>query len=38
MFRCTLCLPGVLLLSVNAWLSSRKVLQASPALTLRDSV
>jgi putative ABC transport system permease protein len=31
-------LAGVLLLSVNAWLSSRKVLQASPALTLRDSV
>jgi len=31
-------LAGVLLLSVNAWLSSRKVLSASPALTLRDSV
>ena len=29
---------GVLLLSLNAWLSARKVLQASPALTLRDSV
>jgi len=29
---------GVLLLSVNAWMSSRKVLSASPALTLRDSV
>ena len=24
--------------SLNAWLSSRKVLRASPALTLRDSV
>jgi putative ABC transport system permease protein len=31
-------LAGVLLLSVNAWLSARKVLTASPALTLRDSV
>ena len=31
-------LAGVLLLSLNAWLSARKVLQASPALTLRDSV
>jgi len=31
-------LAGVLLLSLNAWLSSRKVLRASPALTLRDSV
>jgi len=31
-------LAGVLLLSLNAWLSSRKVLSASPALTLRDSV
>jgi putative ABC transport system permease protein len=31
-------LAGVLLLSVNAWMSSRKVLSASPALTLRDSV
>ncbi len=29
---------GVLLLSLNAWLSARKVLSASPALTLRDSV
>ncbi|MEO8716810.1 MAG: FtsX-like permease family protein [Burkholderiales bacterium] len=29
---------GVLLLSLNAWLSARKVLTASPALTLRDSV
>jgi putative ABC transport system permease protein len=28
---------GVLLLSLNAWLSARKVLQASPALTLRDA-
>jgi putative ABC transport system permease protein len=31
-------LAGVLLLSLNAWLSARKVLQASPALTLRESV
>jgi putative ABC transport system permease protein len=31
-------LAGIALLSVNAWLSSRKVLRASPALTLRDSV
>jgi putative ABC transport system permease protein len=31
-------LAGLLLLSLNAWLSSRKVLRASPALTLRDSV
>ena len=31
-------LAGVVLLSLNAWLSSRKVLAASPALTLRDSV
>jgi putative ABC transport system permease protein len=31
-------LAGVLLLSFNAWLSARKVLTASPALTLRDSV
>ncbi|MGD9951484.1 MAG: ABC transporter permease [Burkholderiales bacterium] len=31
-------LAGVLLLSLNAWLSARKVLDASPALTLRDSV
>jgi putative ABC transport system permease protein len=29
---------GLALLSVNAWLSSRKVLRASPALTLRESV
>jgi putative ABC transport system permease protein len=29
---------GVVLLSLNAWLSARKVLSASPALTLRDSV
>ncbi|HUJ88244.1 MAG TPA: FtsX-like permease family protein [Burkholderiales bacterium] len=31
-------LAGILLLSLNAWLSSRKVLSASPALTLRDAV
>ena len=31
-------LAGLLLLSLNSWLSSRKVLRASPALTLRDSV
>jgi len=31
-------LAGVLLLSLNAWLSARKVLSASPALTLRESV
>lgn len=31
-------LAGVALLSLNAWLSSRKVLRASPALILRDSV
>ena len=31
-------LAGVLLLSLNAWLSARKVLGASPALTLRDSL
>ncbi|MDA1118463.1 MAG: FtsX-like permease family protein [Proteobacteria bacterium] len=31
-------LAGVLLLSFNAWISARKVLTASPALTLRDSV
>jgi len=31
-------LAGVLLLSLNAWLSARKVLSASPALSLRDSV
>jgi putative ABC transport system permease protein len=30
-------LAGVLLLSLNAWISSRKVLSASPALTLRDT-
>jgi putative ABC transport system permease protein len=29
---------GVMLLSLNAWLSARKVLSVSPALTLRDSV
>jgi putative ABC transport system permease protein len=28
---------GLALLSLNAWLSSRKVLRASPALTLRDA-
>jgi putative ABC transport system permease protein len=31
-------LAGVVLLSLNAWLSARKVLSASPALTLRDSL
>jgi putative ABC transport system permease protein len=31
-------LAGIVLLSFNAWLSARKVLRASPALTLRDSV
>ena len=31
-------LAGLVLLSLNAWISSRKVLRASPALTLRDSV
>jgi putative ABC transport system permease protein len=31
-------LAGLVLLSLNAWLSARKVLSASPALTLRDSV
>ncbi len=31
-------LAGLLLLSLNAWISSRKVLSASPALTLRDAV
>jgi hypothetical protein len=31
-------LAGLALLSLNAWLSARKVLGASPALTLRDSV
>jgi putative ABC transport system permease protein len=29
-------LAGLLLLSLNAWLSARKVLSASPALTLRE--
>jgi putative ABC transport system permease protein len=29
-------LAGVALLSLNAWLSARKVLTASPALTLRE--
>ena len=31
-------LAGLALLSLNAWLSARKVLRASPALTLRDAV
>ena len=31
-------LAGLALLSLNAWLSSRKVLAVPPALTLRDSV
>ena len=31
-------LAGIALLSLNAWLSARKVLRASPVLTLRDSV
>jgi putative ABC transport system permease protein len=31
-------LAGLALLSLNAWLSARKVLGAPPALTLRDSV
>ena len=31
-------LAGIALLSLNAWISSRKVLRASPALILRDSV
>jgi len=31
-------IAGVALLSLNAWLSARKVLSASPALTLRESV
>jgi putative ABC transport system permease protein len=31
-------LAGLALLSLNAWISSRKVLRASPALTLRESV
>ena len=30
-------LAGIVLLSLNAWLSARKVLRVSPALTLRDS-
>jgi putative ABC transport system permease protein len=30
-------LAGLALLSLNAWLSSRKVLRASPAVTLRES-
>jgi putative ABC transport system permease protein len=31
-------LAGLALLSLNAWLSSRQVLRASPAITLRESV
>ena len=31
-------LAGIALLSLNAWLSSRKVLRVAPAMTLRDSV
>jgi putative ABC transport system permease protein len=31
-------LAGLALLSLNAWLSARKVLSDSPALTLRESV
>ena len=31
-------LAGLVLLSLNAWLSARKVLRVSPALTLRDSL
>ncbi|HEX6320039.1 MAG TPA: FtsX-like permease family protein, partial [Burkholderiales bacterium] len=31
-------LAGIALLSLNAWLSARKVLRASPAMTLRDSL
>jgi putative ABC transport system permease protein len=31
-------LAGLALLSLNAWLSARKVLRVSPALTLRESV
>jgi putative ABC transport system permease protein len=31
-------LAGVLLLSLNAWMSARKVLSASPALTLREDI
>jgi len=30
-------LAGILLLALNAWISARKVLRASPALTLRES-
>ena len=30
-------LAGIALLSLNAWLSARKVLRVSPAITLRDS-
>jgi putative ABC transport system permease protein len=29
---------GLALLALNAWLSARKVVRASPALTLRESV
>jgi len=29
-------LAGIVLLSLNAWLSARKVLTASPAMTLRE--
>jgi putative ABC transport system permease protein len=31
-------LAGIALLSLNAWLSARKVLRASPATTLREFV
>jgi len=31
-------LAGIALLSLNAWISARKVLTASPALTLRETV
>ncbi len=31
-------IAGLLLLSLNAWISAHKVLSASPALTLRDTV
>lgn len=31
-------LAGLVLLSLNAWLSARKVLSASPALTLREEI
>jgi predicted lysophospholipase L1 biosynthesis ABC-type transport system permease subunit len=30
-------LAGIALLSLNAWLSARKVLRVSPAITLRDA-